>query len=242
MSTEFKPGDQVRVIDDTNQPAYNMRLTHGEIHTVDSVNNHSRLVLEDSPGPWLPSRFEKVPTGERVEGTLTAEPAADTDDRIAAWERVAQHPIFEGSKVVEGPFIDAVIARLDELLEIAYVMPGDPDAALLDEVDAKNAVTINTLDREEIHRFIACLPADWGLIDERDGSTLSETVDQVQGALREFANPKPARCTSLKDMSDSARIQCLTPTTLPHRHRAVYAGVDVRWIDAEEYGRVEVSS
>lgn len=96
-----------------------------------------------------------------------------------------------------------------------YVEPeplADWERALLDEVDSENTVTINTLDREEIHRFIACLPADWGLIDERDGSTLSETVAQVTEALREFANPKPARCTSLYlVVGEDVYIRCHNP-------------------------------
>ena len=183
-----------------------------------------------------------TPTGERVEGTLTAE-TTDTDERIGAWERVAQHPIFAGCYAVEGPLIDAVIARLDELLQIAYVNPGDADADdAYVETEPLTRIAIDTLDREEIHRLIACLPADWGLI-EPDGSVLSEVINQVAGALLEFANPKPARCTSLRDMSDSVRIQCAKDTDdLVHMHRTVYAGVEVRWPDDEAYGRVEVSS
>ena len=61
------------------------------------------------------------------------------------------------------------------------------------ENEMDTEVTINTLDREEIHRLIAALPAAWGLIDERDGSTLSETVDQVIEALRKYANPEPEK-------------------------------------------------
>lgn len=54
---------------------------------------------------------------------------------------------------------------------------------------------------------------------------------------------KPAQCTSLKDMSDSVRIQCAKDAdVLAHMHRTVYAGVEVRWPDEEAYGRVEVSS
>lgn len=54
---------------------------------------------------------------------------------------------------------------------------------------------------------------------------------------------KPAQCPSLKDMSDSVRIQCAKDANvLVHLHRAVYAGVEVRWPDDEAYGRVEVSS
>ena len=118
----------------------------------------------------------------------------------------------------------------------AYVEPEPLKGWEQEFLDAQ--VVIDTQDREEIHRFIACLPADWGLIDT-DGSTLSETIEQVQAALREFANPKPARCTSLFDSGEGSLVRCAEDehdATTRHRFLLGY------WTDAEAYGRVEVSS
>lgn len=77
----------------------------------------------------------------------------------------------------------------------AYVEPeplkeGDPDA-----------VTINTLDREEIDRFARALPAHWSLVNEND-TIDSEVINDLQAALREFANPKPSVCPSLHHVAD----------------------------------------
>ena len=40
------------------------------------------------------------------------------DERIQAWYRVASHPILKNCYGTGGPFIDAVIARLDELSDM----------------------------------------------------------------------------------------------------------------------------
>ena len=190
-----------------------------------------------------------APTGERVESTLTAGPA-DTDERIGAWERVAQHPIFAGCYAVEGPLIDAVISRLDELLAIAYVNPGDADAtdAYVEPEPLKEGAAV----------LVWAKVANGGIEDSDDMFRVWINPDGARFALVVQVEPdaivrpdagqvppwvKPAQCTSLKDMSDSVRIQCAKAAdVLVHMHRAVYAGVEVRWPDDEAYGRVEVSS
>ena len=196
-----------------------------------------------------------MPTGERVETTLTVPPAtADVEpeplkeeyarlrrverritDVLDAWKRQPCHMTGEAAATILRRVMEE--ANSDTVTE-----PEDADDAYV-EAEPLTLVEIDTLDREEIHRLIACLPVDWGLI-EPDGSVVSEVINEVSAALLEFANPvKSAQCTSLLDMSDSVRIQCAKDANvLVHMHRAVYAGVEVRWPDDEAYGRVEVSS
>lgn len=207
--------------------------------------------------------YAKLPIGSVVLEEEAAEMAVDGVKSVPiaktgedAWTNQGHPGVFvsEDLSYDERTLTHLPDAAEPEDKDDLYVEPeplADWERALLDEVDSENTVTINTLDREEIHRFIACLPADWGLIDERDGSTLSETVDQVIEALREFANPKPARCASLW-----ADPFATDPTTLrrckfdaghDERHRADWSAPtghnqSATWADGGAYGRVEVSS
>lgn len=107
--------------------------------------------------------------------------------------------------------------------------PEDPDR-----------VTVNTLDREELDRLIRSFPPDWSFVNE-DGTIDSQVINDMQAALRKFAEPvKPARCTSLKrTVGDRAALwQC----THDAPHTDMHECGDVAWTTAEEYGRVEVSS
>ena len=111
----------------------------------------------------------------------------------------------------------------------AYVEPeplkeGDPDT-----------VTINTLDREEIDRFIRALPAHWSLVND-DDTIDSDDITDVQDAFQTFATPpKPARCTSLLyDGFLAALIRC----GHGEGHGGDHGTDRIGWDTAEESGRI----
>ena len=105
-------------------------------------------------------------------------------------------------------------------------------------------VTINTVDREEIHRFVRALPEEWGLVDE-DGSTLSETIDQVQSALRRYNNPPPVPEPGLWTVAktigpDPMRHGPITIHVRTHADWVSLSGDRRDWFEVCSLGTVEI--
>ena len=193
-----------------------------------------------------------MPTGERVETTLTVPPA--TADVEPAPAKVTGNS--------DGPHLHFGVCRkcgcTDEDCSGCIARTGHACSWVEGDLCSACADVEPEPLKEADAVLVWAKVANGGIQDSEDMFRVWINPDGARFALVVQVEPdaivrpdagqvppwaKPAQCTSLKDMSDSVRIQCAKAAdVLVHMHRAVYAGVEVHWPDDEAYGRVEVSS
>lgn len=78
------------------------------------ASDHYRAYLTHDPDPFDAKPFRLV--GNTAYSLTDHQPAPEpVDERIEAWERVAQHPVFTSAYDGEGPLLDSMMAVLDRI-------------------------------------------------------------------------------------------------------------------------------